>query len=122
VIEHPTNLDAVNICALDAEGVSDLLRDAYTAELGVAARTGEEGGQSQHKAIERGQIRDALSGAITNRTLMLEQKRFRGDGVGATRADEFREGDEQVDRQEAQIAHESNVITPATAQWRKELK
>ena len=44
---------------------------------------------------------------------MLEQQRFRGDGADATRAEEFREGDKQVDRQEEQIAHESNVITPA---------
>ena len=29
------------------------------------------------------------------------------------RTEEFREGDKQVDRQEQQIAHESNVITPA---------
>jgi hypothetical protein len=34
-------------------------------------------------------------------------------GVDATRAEEFRENDEQVERQEEQIAHESNVITRA---------
>ena len=44
---------------------------------------------------------------------MLEQQGFRHDGAGATRAEKFREGDEQVDRQEKQIAHESNVITSA---------
>ena len=31
----------------------------------------------------------------------------------ATRATEFREGDGQVNRQEDQIAHKSNVIIPA---------
>lgn len=69
--------------------------------------------QSEHKSIERGQIRGALSGAIADQKLMLEQQRFRGDGADATRAEEFREGDKQVDRQEEQIAHESNVITAA---------
>jgi hypothetical protein len=29
---------------------------------------------------------------------MLEQQRFRGDGTGATRAEEFRKRDNQVDR------------------------
>jgi hypothetical protein len=77
-----------------------------------AARTDEEGGQSEHKAIERGQIRGALSGAITAHELMLEQQRFRGDGADATRAEEFREGDKQMDRQEEQIAHESNILSP----------
>jgi hypothetical protein len=37
---------------------------------------------------------------------MLEQQRFRGDGPDATRAEEFLEGDEQVDRREERIAHE----------------
>jgi hypothetical protein len=73
----------------------------------------EEGGQSEDKAIERAQIRSALSGTINDYELMLEQQGFRHDGAGATRAEEVREGDEQVDRQEKQIAHESNVITSA---------
>ena len=44
--------------------------------------------------------------------LMLEQQRFRDDGADATRAEEFREGDKQMDRQEEQIAHESNILSP----------
>jgi hypothetical protein len=44
---------------------------------------------------------------------MFEQQRFRGDGTGAARAEEFRKGDEQMDRQEEHISHESNVIRPA---------
>jgi cytidylate kinase len=44
---------------------------------------------------------------------MLEQQRLRSDTADAARAEEFREGDKQVDRQEKQIAHESNVITSA---------
>ena len=55
----------------------------------------------------------ALSGATNDKELMLEQQRFRGDGTGATRAEEFRKRDNQVDRQEEQISHGSNVITPA---------
>ena len=73
----------------------------------------EEGGQSEAKAIERAQIRSALSGTTNDYKLMLEQQGFRHDGAGATRAEKFREGDEQVDRQEKQTAHESNVITSA---------
>ena len=44
---------------------------------------------------------------------MLEQQRFRGDGADATGAEEFREGDEQVNREEKQFAHGCNAITPA---------
>ena len=44
---------------------------------------------------------------------MLEQKGFRGKGADATRTQEFRQGDKQVERQEEQIAHESNIITAA---------
>jgi len=53
--------------------------------------------------------------------LMLEQQRFRGDGADATRAEEFREGDKQMDRQEEQIAHESNILScpPISARLRR---
>ena len=44
---------------------------------------------------------------------MPGQSGFGGEGADATRAEEFRESDEQVDRQEGRIAHESNVITPS---------
>ena len=44
---------------------------------------------------------------------MLEQQKFRGDGACATRAEKFREDDKQVAREEEQIAHKSNGITPA---------
>ncbi len=43
---------------------------------------------------------------------MFEQQRFRGNGTGAARAEEFRKGDEQMNRQEEHISHESNVIRP----------
>src|SRR6266851_3671737 len=73
----------------------------------------EEGGQPEHKAIERGEIRRPLSGAIADQELMLEQERLSGDPARAARAEEFREGNEQMDRQEEQIAHELKIITPA---------
>ena len=38
---------------------------------------------------------------------MREQQRFRGDGTCFTRAEQFRDGDEQVDYQEEQIAHQA---------------
>ena len=38
--------------------------------------------------------------------LMLEQERLSCDPARAARAEEFREGTEQMDRQEEQIAHE----------------
>jgi len=44
---------------------------------------------------------------------MLEQERLRCDPAHAARAEEFREGNEQMDRQEEQIAHELTLITPA---------
>src|SRR6202521_3659272 len=66
----------------------------------------EEGGQPEHEAIERGEIRRTLSGAIADQELMLEQERLSCDPAHAARAEEFREGNEQMDRQEEQIAHE----------------
>ena len=56
-----------------------------------------------------------MSGAIADQELMLEQQRLRSDTANAARAEEFREGDKQVGRQEEQIAHASNIITPVIA-------
>src|ERR1700682_477816 len=61
----------------------------------------EEGGQPEHKAIERGEMRRTLSGAIAEQELMLEQERLSCDPAHAARAEEFREGNEQMDRQES---------------------
>jgi hypothetical protein len=72
----------------------------------------DEGGQPEHKAIERGEIRRTLSGAIADQELMPEQGRLSCD-LHAARAEEFCEGNEQMDRQEEQIAHELKIITPA---------
>ena len=61
------------------------------AQLRNPARAHEQRGQSEHDAIEGSEIRSALSGAIADQQLMLEQQRFRGDGADATGAEEFRE-------------------------------
>lgn len=45
---------------------------------------------------------------------MLEQQRFCGEDADATRTKDFRESDEQVDRQKEEIAHESNATTTVT--------
>src|ERR1700674_5817684 len=66
----------------------------------------EEAGQPERKALERGEIRHTLSGAIADQELMLEQERLSCDPAHAARAEGFREGNEQMDRQEEQIAHE----------------
>ena len=50
---------------------------------------------------------------LADQDLMLEQQRFRGDGADATGAQEFCEGDEQVNREEEHFAHGWNAITPA---------
>src|ERR1700692_2497971 len=57
-----------------------------------------------------------MSGAIADQELMLEQQRLRSYTANAApRAEEFREGDKQAGRQEEQIAHASNIITPVIA-------
>jgi hypothetical protein len=74
----------------------------------------KEGRQPEHKAIEHGEIRRTLSGAIADQELMFEQERFSYDLARSARAEAFREGHEQMDRQEEQIAHELETILPAT--------
>ena len=73
----------------------------------------KEGRQPEHKAIEHGEIRRTLSGAIADQELMFEQERFSYDLARSDQTEEFREGHEQMDRQEEQIAHELETILPA---------
>ena len=56
-----------------------------------------------------------LSRAIADQELMFEQEQFSCDPARAARAEEFREGHEQIDSQEEQIAHELKIIMPACA-------
>ena len=65
----------------------------------------KESNQSEHKAIKRAQIRCTLSGAIANEELLLEQQLFRGYSAGAARAEEFRDGYEEMNREEQQIEY-----------------
>jgi hypothetical protein len=39
---------------------------------------------------------------------MFQQKRLRGDGSYAARADELRAGDQEVDGEDEQVAHEAD--------------
>ena len=73
----------------------------------------KDGNQSEQKAIKGGQVRGSLSGAIADDKLLLEQQGFRGDGADAAGAKEFRNGYEQVNRQEEHVAHELHVTTHA---------
>src|ERR1700751_3332738 len=73
----------------------------------------KEGSQPEHKAIEHGEIQRTLSGAIADQELMFEQERFSYDLARSARAEAFREGHEQMDRQEEQITHELETILPA---------
>jgi hypothetical protein len=67
------------------------------ANLGNPARAYEQRGHSEHKAIEGRQIRCALPGSIADQKLMFEQKRLCGDGACTARAEQLRDGDQQVD-------------------------
>ena len=82
----------------------------------------EEGRQPKHKAIEHGEIGRTPSGAIADEQLVFEQERLSCDPSHATRAEEFGEGNEQMDRQDKHIAHERKIITSAdqhnTEPWR----
>jgi hypothetical protein len=62
----------------------------------------QRGSQPEHKAIEHREIRRTLSGAIADHKLMFEQERFSCDLAHAAWAEEFRKGDDQMDRQEQQ--------------------
>jgi hypothetical protein len=75
----------------------------------------KERSQPEHKAIEHSEIRRTLSGAIADQELMFEQERFSCNLARSARSEEFREGHEQMDRQEEQIAHELKIIMPACA-------
>lgn len=69
--------------------------------------------QSEHKAIERAEIRGTLPGAIAKDELLLEQQRYRGYRADAARTEKFREGYEHLNCEEHKIAHELHVITAA---------
>jgi hypothetical protein len=71
--------------------------------------------------IGSSEIRSAMAGAIADEQLMLQQQRHRGDGAHAPWADEFRQGDQQVDGENEEGAHVANRITtavPRKTAWR----
>ena len=48
----------------------------------------------------------APPGAITDQQLMFNQERLSRDASRTTRAEQFHQGDEQMDRQDERIAHD----------------
>jgi len=84
-----------------------------------ALRVYERRCEAEYEPIERGEIRGALSGAIADQHLVLEVQRFSGDGAYPAGAEDFRDGDEEVDGEEVdgeeeEVAHEPNAITRAS--------
>ena len=75
--------------------------------------SGRRYSRGQSKEAFKFTIRRRRAGAIPDDDLLLEQQRFCGDGADATRSKEFRNGIEQVNREEKQVAHGWNGITPA---------
>ena len=85
------------------------------AELGNPARAHKQRGQSEHKAIERRQIRCSLPGSIADQKLVFEQQRLRGDGAYATGAEQLRKRDQKMDSEDKEFARRANgTITTGT--------
>ena len=76
-------------------------------------RADEDGRQPEHEAIDHREIRGASPGAIADQQLMFKLERLSRDALHATWAEQFHQGDEQMDRQDKQIAHDWQIITPA---------
>jgi hypothetical protein len=55
-----------------------------------------------------------MSGSITDQNLMFEQKRLCGDRAYATGAEQLRECDQQVDREDEEFAHGTNATMIAS--------
>ena len=58
----------------------------------------KEGRQPEHKAIERSEIGRASPGPAADQKLMLEQDGLSCKPSHASRAEQFREGNERMDR------------------------
>jgi hypothetical protein len=102
---------AINQCAVELE---QCCRLDQRAKLRNPARIHEQRGQSEHEAIERGEIRCALPGSIIDQKPMFEQKRLCGDGAYAARAEQLCAGDQQVDGEDDEIAYRANgTIAPS---------
>lgn len=85
------------------------------AKLRNPARAHEQRAQTEHPAIEPGQIRRTLPGSITDQELMFEQKRFCSDGTYTTWTEQPRERDQQVDGEDKEFAHGANRTMSASA-------
>jgi hypothetical protein len=69
------------------------------------ARPQEQRAQPEDQAIEGGQIRRPMSGAIADQQLMFEQQRLCSEGADPTRRQKFGNGDKQVNGEDQQSAH-----------------
>jgi hypothetical protein len=85
------------------------------AKLRNPAWAHEQRDQSEHRVIERGQIRRPASRAITDLHLILDQTRLCHDGAQATGAQQFEKGDQQVDGEDEEFAHGANRTITAKA-------
>src|SRR5258708_39111673 len=50
-----------------------------------------------------------MSGAIADHQLMSEKQGLRGEGTGATRTKQFRQGDKRMNGEDQQLAHERTL-------------
>lgn len=70
-----------------------------------AVRAQEQRGESPHEAIAGGQMRRAMSGAMADEQLLLEQQGLCGDGMSPAWAKKLGEGDQQVNIEDETLAH-----------------
>ena len=85
-----------------AERVSDLQN---RCELGDSSGTHEQREQSEHESIDGGQRWGAPTRTAADDQLMLEEQRFGDDGANTAGQGELGQGDDQLNREENQIAH-----------------
>ena len=90
-------------------------RPDQRAKLRQPVRAHEQRGQAEEKAIGGSEIGRPLPGAITDEQLVFEQQGLGGDGADATGAKELREGDQQVDGKDEDVAHRANRTITANA-------
>jgi len=72
-------------------------------------------GEGEDEAIGGSEIGRPMPGAIADEQLVLEQQGLGGDGADATGAEELRNGDQQVDGKNEDVAHRvERTITAGT--------
>ena len=74
-------------------------------KLRDASGTDEQRQQSEHESIKGVQGRRTPTRTAANDHVMLEEQRFGDDGADTAGAGELGQGDDQLSREENQIAH-----------------